>query len=122
MDAEKRDNERHGLGDPLKILVVSYLCEPGRGSERGAGWGMVRALGTHGRCTVVTEPESAGAIRRWNAANSAKAVTVLEIQEPRLSSLLKRTRVGEFLVYLGWQRRALRTLRRMPLTDRFDVA
>jgi glycosyltransferase involved in cell wall biosynthesis len=122
MDAEKRDDEQRGLGDPLKILAVSYLCEPGRGSERGAGWGMVRALGTHGRCTVVTAPESAGAIRRWNAVNSTDAVNVLEIHEPPLSSLMKRTRVGEFLVYLGWQRRALRTLRKLPLTGRFDVA
>ena len=27
-----------------RLLVFAYACEPGRGSEPGAGWGLVRAL------------------------------------------------------------------------------
>ncbi|HSJ71076.1 MAG TPA: glycosyltransferase [Acidimicrobiia bacterium] len=108
--------------EPLQILVINYLCVPGRGSERGAGWGMLMALQAFGRCTVVTAPESAEAIHRWNAEHPDRRVESVTIGEPRLAPLLKRTRVGEFLIYLMWQRRVSRSFGTADRVDRFDLA
>ena len=108
--------------EPLEILVINYLCEPGRGSERGAGWGMLMALQALGRCTVVTAPESGDAIHRWNAENPERRIEAVTIEEPRLAPLLKRARVGEFLVYIMWQRRASKVFGTTDRVNRFDLA
>ena len=50
------------------MLVFAYACEPGRGSEPGAGWGIVRALAQVAHCTVLVGPEHGPGIDRWAAS------------------------------------------------------
>lgn len=38
----------------MKILLVAYACEPGKGSEQGTGWNLACRLAEHHEVTVVT--------------------------------------------------------------------
>lgn len=100
-------------------MVIAYLCEPERGSERGAGWGVLRAVARSSDCMVVTGPESGSALRSYVAANPQLPIEVVEVAEPRWARAAKRHRIGEFLVYLAWERRVRSIGRRV--VDRHDV-
>jgi NAD(P)-dependent dehydrogenase (short-subunit alcohol dehydrogenase family) len=39
---------------PLRIFPFAYACEPGQGSEPGAGWAWSRMLARLGRDVVIT--------------------------------------------------------------------
>ncbi len=45
-----------------KILVSAYSCEPGRGSEPGVGWNVVRELAKYHEVWVLTRPDESGAV------------------------------------------------------------
>jgi len=113
------------MADPTKrkqILVLAYLCEPERGSEKGAGWGIVRALQHFGDCTVITAPQSGSVLDSWLRDNPEATFKVEVVSEPGWSAPAMRHRVGEFLVYLAWQRRARVLARRLVAGGNFDVA
>jgi len=46
----------------MKILMSAYSCEPGRGSEPGVGWNIVRAVAQHHEVWVLTRPDESGDI------------------------------------------------------------
>jgi hypothetical protein len=105
----------------MKILVIAYLCEPGRGSERGAGWGVLGALRSFGDCTLITGPESGAVVGAWQRKNPDAGFETETVAEPRAASILKRFRIGEFLVYLAWQRRVRKMCRQLVRSGDFDV-
>jgi glycosyltransferase involved in cell wall biosynthesis len=41
----------------MKILMSVYSCEPGKGSERGVGWNVVREVAQHHEVWVLTRPD-----------------------------------------------------------------
>jgi glycosyltransferase involved in cell wall biosynthesis len=41
----------------MKILMSAYSCEPGKGSERGVGWNVVREVANHHEVWVLTRPD-----------------------------------------------------------------
>jgi len=51
--------------DRQSAAVFAYLCEPERGSERGAGWGVLRAVAGSCDCLAITSPESAAALQPY---------------------------------------------------------
>jgi len=106
----------------MNTLVLAYLCEPNRGSERGAGWGMIQALLRFSDCMLICGPEAGSAIARWRADREVHGLEVEVVPEPLWGPLAKRTRIGEFLTYLSWQRRARRVGRRLAERGSFDVA
>lgn len=106
----------------MRVLVVAYGCEPGRGSEGGAGWGVVQALQRFSDCTVITGPESGAPLERWKTQNPDTSLNTMTIREPLWAPALRRNRIGQFLVYLAWQRRAGKVGRRLVAARRFDVA
>ncbi len=52
--------------------MFAYACEPGHGSEPGAGWGLVRAVSRFADCVVLVGPEHIAGIRRWQASQGAQ--------------------------------------------------
>jgi hypothetical protein len=42
---------------PLRILAFAYACEPGRGSEQGAGWAWSRMLARLGETWLITRSD-----------------------------------------------------------------
>jgi allantoicase len=47
----------------VKVLTFAYACEPGKGSEPGAGWGLARMIARElGECWVITRANNRHAI------------------------------------------------------------
>ncbi len=121
---------RHPSRQIPRVVVFAYACEPGRGSEPGAGWGLVQSVSRFADCTVLVGPEHTSAIRAWEAENPGTNLTFVEVAEPRWATLLpheptdksRRHLIGYFTSYLGWQRRAIRVARALHEGEPFDVA
>ena len=111
-----------GAPERMRTVVIGYLCQPNRGSERGAGWGMLQALLEFSDCVLICGPESGSAIARWNSEREIAGLRVQVVGEPWWAPVAKRHRVGEFLAYLSWQRRARSVGRRLSAEGSFDVA
>src|SRR5438105_11898489 len=45
-----------------KVLLCAYSCEPGRGSEPGIGWNVLRALSERNDVWLLTRPHSGAKI------------------------------------------------------------
>ena len=119
-----------GVTDPVRVaprpraVVFAFACEPGRGSEPGAGWGVVRALAATADCTVLVGPEHADGTRRWletnpDAAARIRFVVAPEAPWPRRAG---RGRYAWFIAYLRWLPNAERVARRLHAEWPFDVA
>jgi len=104
-----------------RLLVFAYACEPGRGSEPGAGWGFVRALSEWADCTVLVGPAHIQSIRKWQAENDRGGLQFVEIAEPWWAPATPRRRFTWFGVYLGWLKKAGRVARRLHAADPFDA-
>jgi glycosyltransferase involved in cell wall biosynthesis len=89
-----------------RLLVVAYACEPDRGSEPAAGWGIVSTLSTFADCTVLVGPEHVSSIRRWESEHSVKGLEFVEVGERWWSPPSRRHRLTKFGLYLTWLRRA----------------
>lgn len=122
-DAEPEEAKMTSGTRRPRILVFAYACEPGRGSEPGAGWGVVRALSEFADCTVLVGPEHLPGIRRWAEAKVRRTngLRFVEVPEPRSGPLAKWHRLPWFLLYLAWLRRAHAVALRHHAEDAFDA-
>ena len=89
-----------------RVLVFAYACEPGRGSEPGAGWGLVRTLATFADCTVLVGPEHTPGIRKWEARHGHAHLRFIEVPERWITPPSRRHRLTRFVLYLLWLPRA----------------
>ena len=113
---------RNASHKTLRVLVVAYACEPGRGSEPGAGWGLVQAVRSFAECTVLVAPEHTAGIRRHEANQPDPGLSFVEVAEPRWKRFAKWHRIPRFLAYLAWLRRARRVASELHHQRAFDVA
>jgi glycosyltransferase involved in cell wall biosynthesis len=104
-----------------RVLVFAYACEPGRGSEPGAGWGLVRAISTFADCTVLVAPEHISAIRRWQASTSDTNIEFVEVPERWFVRPSNRHRLTRFVLYMAWLRRARAIGAALHRERRFDA-
>jgi len=104
-----------------RILVIAYACEPGRGSEPGAGWGIVRALLGLAECTVLVGPEHVPGLDRWLSHAPDANLSVVAVPEPWWGRFAKRHRLTWFPLYLVWLRRARRAGLQMHQAKPFDL-
>ena len=58
----------------LRVLLIAYACEPGRGSEPGTGWNMAIALSEHHDVTVITRANNREAIE-CHLGNNAESLS-----------------------------------------------
>ncbi len=108
--------------DRLRVLVVAYECEPGAGSEAGAGWALVRAALEEADCVVLVGPRHESALRAWARAHPGAGLEVEVIPDLPWRRILRIHRIGEFLAYLAWLRRAARRGRALVAAGRVEVA
>ena len=104
-----------------RILVFAYACEPSRGSEPGAGWGVVRALGEFADCVVLVAPEHMPAIERWKERHGTDEMRFVEVGERWFTPPQRRHRLTRFALYLDWLRRANTVGRTMHERHKFDL-
>lgn len=115
----------------LRIVLVSFACDPTRGSEPGIGWGWAEALAGRGHTVeVLTHPESDN-VRHikhrieelGDVGERIRPHIIAEPREPRWTRLLPgplSDMAAEVKRYDGWQRRALEYARDQGL-DKADL-
>jgi glycosyltransferase involved in cell wall biosynthesis len=97
-----------------RILAFDYACEPGEGSEPGAGWAWARILARLGDTWVVTRANNRPAIERALAATPERdRLHFVFVDLPPWACFWKKGQRGIRVYYLLWQIAALRTARRL---------
>lgn len=107
-----------------RVLIFAFACEPGRGSEPGAGWGVVRAVAEFAECVVLVGPEHRDGIARWRAEHAQggdTGITTVVVQDIPYPPPARRGRLGWLVAYLAWLARAHRVGRRLHAERAFDV-
>lgn len=101
------------LPTSLRILLIAYACEPGRGSEPGTGWNMALGLSGIHDVTVATRANNRRVIERFLDRHDGPAPQFLYVDPP--SWVLKWKALGIMPVqvfYVFWQRAVARALQR----------
>lgn len=125
------DGRRAGRRDVRtpRIVAFAFNCEPGGGSEGGAGWVWLRLLARIGDVTILVAPSDAA--RRLEDAvrvlpsDEAARIRVEVVEHPRV---LRRPLAANrwpplwYVEYTVWQIRALRRARTLHRERRFDLA
>jgi glycosyltransferase involved in cell wall biosynthesis len=103
-----------------KVLVSAYACEPGKGSEPGAGWLWALAAAEQNRVWVLTRSNNRRAIEA-DPASRSESLTFVYADLPQRFAWWKPH--GRFirLYYLLWQVEAMRVARRLHARERFDL-
>lgn len=104
-----------------RLLVFAYAVEPGRGSEPGAGWGVVRALSTVAECVVLVGPTHAVALAERERAQPASGTAFVVVPEAPRPGIRGRGRILWFVAYLRWLRQAEAAARRLHAERAFDA-
>jgi glycosyltransferase involved in cell wall biosynthesis len=107
----------------MRIVAYAYACEPDKGSEPGAGWGLVRVLGGFAETHVITRANNRASIEAALPSIPERDrlhFHYLDVAGP--IAAYKRGQRGVRLYYLAWQRAALRVARDLHETEPFDLA
>jgi glycosyltransferase involved in cell wall biosynthesis len=105
-----------------RFLVVAYACEPGSGSESGAGWIWSRMLATFAEVWVVTRENNQSAIEgALPHVPEREHLHFVYIDLPERFRSWKRGSRGARLYYVLWQGRVVREGRRIDSAVDFDA-
>jgi glycosyltransferase involved in cell wall biosynthesis len=106
-----------------KVLLCAYSCEPGRGSEPGIGWNVLRALAERNDVWLLTRPHSGAKIETEIKRLGIQNVTPVYYDLPLIGPVWrKRHLLGMRLHNYLWQFGAGRLARRIHGDVGFDVA
>jgi glycosyltransferase involved in cell wall biosynthesis len=108
----------------MKILISAYSCEPGKGSERGVGWNVVREAANHHEVWVLTRPDESGeAIEAELARDPVPNLHFVYFNLPVLGSLWRWGSNGAMQIhYYLWQIQAYFVARRLHREIGFDAS
>lgn len=106
---------------PPIVLVFAYSCEPGKGSEPGAGWGMLMAIRQIADPIVLMRPDSMQAVQKWLETDPDRHPEFVVVDEPAWASRARRNRIVAFLLYLVWLQRAKRVARQIVSSRQVDL-
>jgi glycosyltransferase involved in cell wall biosynthesis len=105
------------------ILAFAYACEPGKGSEPGAGWAMIRVAARIGPTWVITRANNREPIEAALATIPERdRLTFTYVDLPRRLMWWKKGKRGVHLYYLLWQFAAVRRARSLMRDHRFSLA
>lgn len=104
-----------------RVLVIAYACEPRRGSEPGAGWGLVSAVSEFADSVVLVGPAHAPAIAEWERSHANRHLRFVIVPEAAWPQPHNRGRISWFLAYLRWLGRAASEGKRLHAEQRFDA-
>lgn len=100
----------------VRVLWVAFACAPGRGSEPGLAWGLMRHLAPYLDALVVLTPAHNREAIEAGPAPPAN-VRLEYVPAPRLPG-----EAGHRLAYLVWLSRALKRARELHAQEPFDLA
>ena len=103
-----------------RVLVSAYACEPGKGSEPGAGWLWALAASRTSDVWVLTRANNRPAIEA-DPASASPSLHFVYVDLPRWARAWKRPGRGIRLYSALWQLAARREARRLHERELFDV-
>ena len=106
----------------MKILMSAYACEPGKGSEPGAGWAWARAAATEHHVWLLTRHNNRPSIESAMGREPHLRITPIYIDPPTALTRWKKGQRGVHLYYVLWQLKARRTAKELHQRVGFDVA
>lgn len=105
------------------ILAFAYACEPGKGSEPGAGWAMIRVAARIGPTWVITRANNREPIEAaLPTIPERDRLNFAYVDLPQRLMWWKKGKRGVHLYYLLWQFAALRQARSLQREHRFSLA
>lgn len=107
----------------MKILLSAYSCEPGKGSEPGVGWNVVREVAKYHEVWVLTRPDESGAVIEAELArNPVPNLHFVYFTLPIWANGWRWGSTGAMqLHYYLWQIQAYFVARRLHRKIGFDV-
>jgi glycosyltransferase involved in cell wall biosynthesis len=105
----------------MKVLISAYACEPGKGSEPGAGWNWTLAAARDNEVWVLTRGNNRTRIDAELEARPVPNLHFVYIDPPRSWTRWKKGQRGIRLYYSLWQLVALAEARRLHEEIGFDV-
>jgi glycosyltransferase involved in cell wall biosynthesis len=124
---EKEHDGTHGRRSQvdlrgMRVLAFAYACEPGKGSEPGAGWMWARILAGLGETWVITRRDYAAAIEAALGSTPERDnLRFVYVELPERLRGWQRGLHGLRSYYLLWQILALLEAGRLRRTLDFDV-
>jgi glycosyltransferase involved in cell wall biosynthesis len=116
---------------PLRVLLSSYVCIVGHGSEPGTGWDWAQTLADAGHdVTVVTHAVGRPENDAWLAAHPQRNLRIEYVEDPWVYEVGRVWRRGKerwltskqwWLRYFAWQHAALRRAKKLHASQPFDV-
>lgn len=103
----------------MKVLLLAYACEPGRGSEPGVGWHWAHNLAPHAEIHVLTRANNKEVISEAMSLSAAKIIFHYHDLGSYTSSI-KRL-IGVQAYHQLWHLSALRIIARLQKAHDFDL-
>jgi len=104
-----------------RLLVIAYACVPGGGSEKGAGWAILKGLLAFADCVAVVPDKHVDDLNRWIAKTGATNLTVVGVAEGRIGVRLQKPRIPLFLAYQLWLREVEAMLGALVSVHKIDL-
>jgi glycosyltransferase involved in cell wall biosynthesis len=105
----------------LRVLISSYACEPGKGSEPGVGWKMPVAMSRLSEVWVITRSNNRAAIEQELARRPIPGLHFRYVDLPGWARWWKRRQRGIQIYYYLWQIAAYLAARRLVREIDVDV-
>jgi glycosyltransferase involved in cell wall biosynthesis len=110
----------------FRILLSSYACQPGEGSEAGIGWNWVFELAKTGASVwVLTLPKGKDAIEKVLSEYPGLDLHFVYIDHPPIGTFLRNLRGGHswnhLPAYFQWQDAAYEAAKKLEREIDFDV-
>lgn len=108
----------------LKVLIVAFHCEPGKGSEAGVGWSVARRMAEQHEVWVLTQSRYRSAIERELGTSPVPGLRLEYFDLPGRDWLHRDgtgVRLGLHLYYYLWQWFGALPARRLHRDIGFDL-
>lgn len=87
----------------MKVLLVAYACEPGKGSEPGVGWNWAVELSKYINVTVLTRANNKSSIENALKTTKKENLSFIYYDISFLSKIKKKIPLGIQIYYSIWQ-------------------
>lgn len=112
-------------GKRLRVVMSSFACEPGRGSEQEVGWRWANEMARHVDVTVLTQTRNRPGIEKWIEKEMPGGIDFkieyLQFANP-IYRLKSRFDCLTFPYYAAWQWLVLRRAKELHRENPFDIA
>ncbi|HWL64775.1 MAG TPA: glycosyltransferase family 1 protein, partial [Actinomycetota bacterium] len=107
----------------MRIVVFAYACEPGKGSEPGAGWALTQMIASFADVHVITRSNNqARVMSAGTHFPGGDRLTFSFVERPAWARRFKKGQRGIRIYHSLWQLRALKEARHLHERVPFDAA